>query len=218
MGKLAVVTHTRHIRPQWLAECVESVRRTLPEYARHHVLDGRVEFIAARWDALQMAEFVAFVDDDDRLTETSALDMCMRALQATGAGMAFTLEEQIDETGRVVAPAPPHAPRLDLRDIGKGPRVAHHLCVIRREALSDKVIEAARRFGTGIEWFAKAHAAAVGGAVQVPVVGYQWRQHPRSLSKQPYEAHKIAAHLPEMRQVIQSWFTRSGAVPQHLPQ
>jgi hypothetical protein len=164
-----------------------------------------------KWEALQIAEYVAFVDDDD-LVEPWALDSCVKALDESGAGLAFTYEKRIDESGSTLSQD--NRP-LQLHDIFCHPRAAHHLSVLRRSSLEVKAIEAAENFGCGIDWFAKACATANLGAVQILKVGYQWRIHSGSYSQSTSEESSFKNNISKMRQLARTW-VRPHSYLKHL--
>lgn len=212
--KLAVITHTRGRRPRWLAECCESVRVALPGCGIHKIIECREDFQAARWDGYQSAPYVAVVDDDDRVLP-GALQACIDALDETGAGVAFTAERLVDEAGRLLCINDRDG--LWLSEIAMHPRVVHHLAVVRRDMLDPVVLREAQRLGCGIDWLVKAFAAMRGGAVKVPVMGYEWRCHPGGLCQEPDEASAFHRQMPEMRRLILSWMTRNAPIGKFIP-
>lgn len=212
---LAVVTLTRFDRSQWLAECEASVRQYLPDGGHHTVVFCEPgEFQRMRWSTTVAtnAEFVAWVDDDDRVCG-DALRLCVQALKETPAGVAFTHEARIDPQGDRLSVCT--HPRT-LRDVAMHPRCLHHLTVIRRQCLSPEVWEHAERIGVGIDWLIRAWCALKHGAVQVPIVGYEWRCHPEAMS-QTYERTAYEAAMPALREVTTSWMTRNATIPRYLP-
>lgn len=209
--KLAVHTLTHNRWPRWNRESMRSVAQGLPDYATHSIIECYGNFQAARWEALQLGEFVAAVDDDDRLVD-DALDLCVHALEMTGAGIAFTYEAQIDANG-VNLPVR-FGPRTYL-DVAMHPRGIHHLAVMRRACLDPRLIEYAEGFGFGIDWLTKAWCALKYGAVQVPVVGYEWRRHQGGLSHQQEAVFTQRVH--NMRELTLSWGVKNERVHQFLP-
>lgn len=213
---LAVVTLTQSDRVAWLDECRISVAAALPSSATHVVHHCAPDvFQETRWLSThgRAEQYVAWVDDDDLVTP-AALRACVEALEETGAGIAFTYEGRIDEAGRAL---PARYPRRTLRDVAMHPRSLHHLAVIRRACLDPVVYEEARRIGIGIDWLMRAWCALQRGAVQVPFVGYLWRQHEDQESKTLHwqQAYEIA--MPELRRVTKSWMRRDETIPQFLP-
>jgi hypothetical protein len=207
---LAVVTHTLGTSP-WLQQSLSSVQCHLPAGARHHVIEQREGFEQARWDAFQSAEFVALVDDDDEVCN-DALNLCMAAILETGAGVAFTDQAVVDEQGETLRT---DSGELRYRDVARSPQSIHHLAIVRRSAISDEALTAARQAGTGIEWMVKANAALRHGAVHVPIVGYRWRRHQRQHSFRNHAAFVKA--LPTLRRATQSWMTQDARIRQLLP-
>lgn len=197
--KLAVHTLTRGKWPGWAHESLRSVQDGLPDYGSHFVIECAGDFQERRWEALHLGEFVAAVDDDDRVVD-DALDLCVHTLEMTGAGIAFTYEAQIDKDGfRLPVKFGP----VTALDVAMHPRGIHHLAVMRSECLDPMLFEHAQRFGVGIDWLTKAWCALKYGAVQVPVVGYEWRRHLSSLS---YEEEEVfSRRVREMRELTLSW-------------
>lgn len=206
---IAIITHTRQHAP-WLKGCVDSVRANMPAGGLHHVIVDTGDMAQMRWDACQLDEFVAFVDDDD-LVVNDAIAKCIDALQRTGAGVAFTDQLYIDVAGNPLAidDRP-----IRYRDVMMTPQAIHHLAVMRRSALDPLVLEMANEIGWGIDWLLKSYAALRHGAVHVPIVGYHWRQHrdQESVLKRA-QFHQA---VPLLRACIGTWLTKDGPVPQHL--
>ena len=99
-----VVTVTARPTNPWFEEALASVARELPAGARHVVVHstGRTaDWNRDLWGACLGADAVAIVDDDDRVLP-GALTRCLSALEVSGAGLAFTDEEEIDVGGRRV--------------------------------------------------------------------------------------------------------------------
>lgn len=209
---LAVSTVTLNRRPDWLRECMASVDANLPVDARYLIADG-TDFTRAKWETTQAGEYFAWVDDDD-LVCGDALRLCMAALEQTGAAVAFTFEQKMDAAGVDLAPAP--IDKVTLLDVAMHPRSLHHLAVMRREALDPRVLELALHFGLGIDWLCRAWCALRHGAVQVPVVGYRWRQHDNNpLHRAEGERYRRA--MPEMQKLLQSWMRRDACISQFFP-
>lgn len=211
------MTLTRFDRPQWLEECKQSVQSALPEDARHIVMrhERGSNFQFKRWAHTYHADadFVAWVDDDDRVCN-DALRLCVQALQETGAGVAFTHEARIDEHGAEISRTT--HPRT-YRDVAMHPRCLHHLAVMRRECLDPVVFDQAERIGIGIDWLMRAWCALKHGAVQVPVIGYEWRRHSEATSRTPEWAAAYEAAMPLLREVTLSLMTRNAPIPRLLP-
>jgi len=196
---LDVITLTRGTRPEWLQECASSI-----DMGNHQVHFRPDDFEAARWETTSrsMADFVAWVDDDDRVLP-GALARCVEALEATGAAMAFTDEAHIDAKGARVG-QPYTRPRA-RRDLAMHPRSVHHLSVFRVSSLDPIIWKHAKRIGIGICWLIRAHAGLVHKAVHVPMVGYEWRLHPGQDTKDIDFADAYTRAMPALREVTRSW-------------
>lgn len=208
MITLHTLTQGRH--PQWLKEALHSV----PDGVRHVVLHCDGDFAEKRWAGLRFGDLVGAVDDDDRL-RPGVVEACAAALDATGAGVAFTYEAQIDARGCEI----PVAHRsYSTRDVAMHPNVLHHFALMRRECLADEVLEHARRFHQGsIDWLSKAWVALKHGAVQVPMVGYDWRVHGAGMSRSTAEVEGVALHMRDIRRLTLSWLEKDAPIRQFLP-
>jgi hypothetical protein len=210
---LVVSTLTRGDRPRWLAQCCASVASELPRGAQHVVSRCPSDFQGARWESAQWAEAIAFVDDDDMMVG-NALDLCRKALEQTGAGVAFTFEQRIDANG---APMSCDTRSRTTHDVAMHPRMLHHLAVVRRSCLHPVILEHAQRIGIGIDWLIRAYAALKHGAVQVPVIGYLWRQHDQATSASAGWSAAYEAAMPELRAVTRSWERVCTPIPRWMP-
>jgi hypothetical protein len=195
---IRIVTHTDGSSP-WISQCIESVEAACIPDMYHEVCAMRGGFIHARWEAMQSAEFVGFVDHDD-IVMPGAISACMEALQATGAGVAFTDQIGINEFGDPVANY--NRARFAM-DVALDPQSLHHFALIRRDALGPEVLTETLRAGIGIDWLGRANAAMRMGAVHVPMVGYLWRQHERQESVAT--AAQYSAAMPQLRETIFGW-------------
>lgn len=210
--RLTVITMTRGDRPVWLAECLQSVLHTIPKDARHLVHVGGHDFQVDRWNAARGtdSEYIAWVDDDDMVLP-GALQACMDALDATGAGAAFTAEDQLDANGRRI-----RLPirRVNTRDIAMTPQAMHHLSMVRVSALHPDTMAHADRIGIGIDWLMRAGAALTRGAVQVPMTGYLWRRHDAQESSRTAWETAYQQAMPALREVTTLW---GGGVGRSIP-
>lgn len=194
-----VATLTQHRRRVWLDEACASV----PAGFKHHVVAATNDFQRDRWTLAHAAEYVAWLDDDDRLVP-GGLEACIAALDADPTlGVAFTREARIDENGVRIAEEAFRA--RSRRDIAMHPRELHHLAVIRRSALSDECFCHATEIGCGIDWLMRAEAALRYGAVQVSAIGYEWRDHADTLTRRPADASRYESAIPSLRRVTHAW-------------
>lgn len=174
--RTTLVTMTRGDRHQWFEPMLASV----PPGVVHQVITvpkntPHLEWAEIRIQALRDAStpFVALLDDDDVL-HPGAVEWCEQALDESGAGVAFTLEDRIDELGNVIEA--PHEQQRFYFEARLFPRVIHHLALMRRELIPDDALQIERDHLFGFEWWIKARAAFAAGAVQVRRVGYSWRR------------------------------------------
>ena len=206
---LSVITHTWTAQNRDITRSVESVRKALPKGAIHKIIPCD-DVIQGRWDALQENEYIAFVDDDDYISEES-LTLCMQALEASNAGLAFTDEVLVNTDGSI------KSKNNGIRHYGYmtlTPMPVHHLCVIRTECVHPEVKVLADKYGMCVEWLMKAYAGLKYGAVHVPVDGYYWVQNPNGHSKQPEWQNHFMKIVPLLRPHLQGWQRFNGAIPQ----
>lgn len=215
MTMLSVVTFTSGTRADWLQECTESIRREAFDEMTHAIVECRqpAQWAPMRLEMATAARYVAFVDDDD-LVMGDSLRLCCLALEATGAGVAFTRQRMFhgSEPGQVYGTPPKRHGH-----IAESVQAVHHLAVMRRDALDKEALSKladALPQGAGFDWALKANAAANGGAVHVPVVGYGWRVHSQQRHRDAAYAQAFAAASAELRPVMRAWFNDpAAAVP-----
>jgi hypothetical protein len=209
---LTAITFTAGNRMPWLRECTASVAAQRFDGLHHVVVDCHLksDWPAMRLKVLELDQFVAFVDDED-IVMNDSLSLCLRAIEQTGCGVAFTRQRLMNADGQIghLYGLPPST----HGDIARLPQAIHHLAVMRREALDmDQLREVAQHLphGAGIDWAIRANAAAHGGAVHVPIIGYGWRRHPGQWhhSKEWTEAFRVG--LPRLRETMLSWFKSPG--------
>jgi len=150
-----------------------------------HWVDGVPGHIgAARWRGLTAgsAPYVAFADPDDRVLP-GALDACLGALIADqSAVVACTAEQRIDMGGNRVG-MPDLAP-FSHRALVRSPQHLHHIIVARRAPAliaADRV----RHLRRGFNWAWTMVLAQMGGAIRLPIVGYEWRVHAGGFHRTP---------------------------------
>lgn len=190
------------------------VTKVLDEYAK---LDARIKVTHRRENghiscatnsAFEMAigSWVALFDHDDILPE-HALALCALAIARQGdAGIIYTDEDHIDDSGARSAPymKPDFDPILIL-----GQNYCSHLCLVRSD-----LVERAGKFREGYEgsqdWDLVLRVLSLIEArqvVHVPHVLYHWRTHPGStafsLAAKPYAAvaakRAVEDHLERCR-------------------
>lgn len=214
--KLAVITLTRGGDTPHLAEATASVQAALPKYGTHFVRQTQ-HFQRDRWESTvdQGAEYVAWVDDDDRVLP-GAIEAAVTALDATGAAIAFTLEHQITANGEPLPYRPRTLPHRKM-DVAMHPRSLHHLTVLRASCLDDEVYQHAARIGVGLDWLIRAWCTLKHSAVVIPQVGYEWRQHPGQDTRNPAWTEAFERAMPELRRVTRSWMTYDATLHRILP-
>ena len=213
MTKLAVVTLTSRQRPKWFEQCRQSVLEALPENAEHVVVfcprPSMVE--SARWESLSLADYVAFVDDDD-LVINNSLNKLLFALETTNCGIAFTDEQRIDETGNIVCLEPVRK-RVSYNDVAISVLGCHHLAMLKTAAVPKHLWQVALEFGGGIEWLIKASTALTNGAVRLPMQGYQWRQHSKALHLTEAWKTPFVKALPQVHRFLKSYQPTQQEIP-----
>ena len=208
---LSVITHTTFRNLEWLERCKRSVAAGLPPGAVHKIIDCRGKNWAHRrlYDTLD-DEFIAFVDDDDYIAP-GALALCLKAIKETGLGTAFTNEVTVKPDETVIRY---HNERKRYESIRVLPRAIHHLSVIRTSAIDIRSLDLHQKFEMGIDWFVRASAALVHGAVHVPINGYYWTIHENSTTSLYH--NRYIQNMPAMTQLIEGlWGRRCGYLPRY---
>lgn len=202
MRDLAVVTLTNNTRTQWLEQCVESVKRFLPDSAQHYVVrcSTMAEYAGVRLEALRLARYVAFVDDDDVVINDS-LNLCLNAVKSETCAVAFCDEEVIDENRKAISHLPVRK-GLKYGDIISSVRTIHHLAVVETSAVISDMKKLLDELSchSCVDWLVCGTAALQGGAVHVPVKGYQWRMHKSNMHK--LDNHSFGAASKAARTVM----------------
>jgi len=209
---LTAITFTAGNRIPWLRQCSASIAKQRFEGLQHVVVDCHLksDWLGLRLKVLDLDNFVAFVDDED-IVMNDSLALCLRALEQTGCGVAFTRQRLMSadgEIGHVYGMPPP-----TLADIVRMPQGIHHLAVMRRDAIDmGQLREVAQHLphGAGIDWAIRANAAALGGAVHVPIDGYGWRRHPGQWHHSKEWKEAFQSGLPRLRETMLSWFKSPG--------
>jgi hypothetical protein len=195
MPKFAVVMVTQGTRDtQAAAEA--SVRSQLPAGVDFHVIvdatsnDNLTGWNERIWEARLLADFVAFVDDDD-LVENDSIAVLQRCVNETGADLAFTCERITTVYGRkhnLVDRMPHTTPTY--ANIAEQSMATHHLAFFRTALVGQEVMDAHKATGAPIDWLMRAAVASKGRAVHVPIVGYNWIRYPQGERKRtPAQAY-----------------------------
>lgn len=188
MNKTTLITMTRGDSHKWFEKMLSSV----PNNVDHKIItvknDSHSLWAKKRLDSFLNVStpYVAILDDDDLLLDNS-ISWCEQALENTNAGIAFTYEKIIDEEDNESGEVAKR--QLKYFDIRAYPRAIHHLVVMRVEAIPRNVFEIQKRFGCGLEWYIKAMTALnskFSGAIQIPKIGYGWRQRKGQYSRSDY--------------------------------
>lgn len=204
---LSIITHTDRLRLSFLERCKRSVAEGLKPGMIHRVIPGFTSW-TQRYTDSQCDEFVAFVDDDDTI-HPDALDKCLKAIIETGAGIAFTNEASVKSDLTVIRV---HDERKHYESIRVLPRALHQLAVMRCSAIDPRCVDVHNEIGYGIDWFMKASAALVHGAVHVPMTGYYWTIHENS---QTTKDHKMFCQNMKLmtKRIEELWGKRVGPIP-----
>lgn len=209
MLKLAVITHTSGLnknRP-WYDMAMQSVAKFMPSCAEHKIIPchSHEELAQARWACLDLAEYICFVDDDDRVINNS-IALCLEALESNpNLGVAFTDEVYTDSAGNEIQSPHEKNRRPQYEQIKHIAQVIHHLVMIRTNAVDMNSKRLSEAVGIGGEWMLKGATALKSGAIHVPIGGYEWRQHPKQHSKDEVwrngynnQMHLLTAYLASL--------------------
>jgi len=181
---LAIVTfHIEGQREAQLQQCIASVAEDLPEGAVHYVIPvkGKPFYVHQRQDALRLGDYVAFVDDDDTVMN-KGISLTYEAIKTGNYGVAFTDENLVDETGKVLSV------ENGVRTYENAQRTAstiHHLAMLNTSYINSSDLNVIRGRIIGSDWYIMKCAinGSKDGAIHVPVVGYNWTQSSDSLGK-----------------------------------
>lgn len=198
-------------REKWLAECVASVAPELPLGAEHLIIRHKGDWVQQQWDAVQGANLVAFVDDDD-LLEPGALAACLDAHSQQRVGLVFTDELEVDSENTPIRMGV--TGRRTYLDLSMHPRAAHHLSVFRPNLVPLEVLHLCLKWNLGADWLMRASAGLLGGAVHVPRVGYRWRRHAGQVSITDH-LRRYTEAIPELRQFTRSLLKHDKAIPEY---
>lgn len=183
------------LRADWAQECRESAAGQ----AQHVTLVAE-DFFSGREKTYTYGGIVACLDWDDRLTP-GAVSACEKAMESTKAGLAFTWQRRIGSEGEDLGAA---CNPVSRRMLGSLPDSVHHLACIRTEYLPRDLLPVFKAVAPlCIDWLVKAYVALKFGAVQVPMVGYEWRQHPDQASRKL--APEYRDQVPRARAMIRTW-------------
>lgn len=207
-----VVTVTSRPGHPWLREAVASVAQTIPPSCEHVVVQSSgdpLDWNRDLWGACQEADAVAIVDDDD-IVLPGAVTLCAQALATHQCGLAFTDEQEIDAQGNPLREGMRRSRRL--MDLAMHPRSIHHLAMFRPSFVPPSALGLANECGRGLDWLMRAAAGLRGGAVRVPMIGYQWRRHGGQDSTSGADLY--AAAMPALRRLTRSWMAYDAAIPE----
>lgn len=210
---LTVVTHFDGTSGRDIRRCVESVADALPENSNHLVIDlGKVtpkELYTARHGAIHLNDIVIFVDDDDFISKDS-LQLCVDALSATNAGLAFTREIIVrpDNSYLYNSKVP-----TSTMDVCNSPTVIHHMSAFRTKYITERSRELSLRTSVEMLWIMKADAIANAGAIFIPIDGYYWVQHSNQLHRQPNLITNHRLNYKTVTSEMRSWYINNTNIP-----
>jgi glycosyltransferase involved in cell wall biosynthesis len=177
---MKVVIHTTGERPELLQRAQDSI-----DYGQIVVINNPPNDIhalgLARLKALDLDEYIAFIDDDDYVFP-GALKQCVDAMKDSNVGVVFTDEQIVDINGKVLAGGHPRT--VSYSDIYMSPTFVHHIALIRTDAVDRKIINDINKFnGIAADWLIVASALFNKGAIHIPTVGYAWTHHDIQITK-----------------------------------
>lgn len=164
---------------------------------------------AATNSALDVAtgDYVAFLDHDDLLTADALLHFAEAIVAAPQAGLLYSDEDKIDDTGRHYDPQfkGRWSPEMAITH-----NFVHHLVVMRRE-----LVERAGRLRPGFTGAQDLDlilrvvelCPPVDGVVHVPYLCYHWRAHPQSTASRGDQKGYL---FPAARRAIEEACARRG--------
>lgn len=181
-------------REDWLQECFDSAA------GQGHHTAFTADFLEGRARLYTGGGVVACLDWDDRLIDGAA-SACESAMTESRAGLAFTWQRRIDADGACVGEDCQPITRLHA---ASEPNTIHHLVCIRSELVPHGLIDVISKVAPMcIDWIVKAYVALKYGAVQVPMIGYEWRQHGEQTSRKYWKEY--SEQVPLARSLIRTW-------------
>ncbi len=211
---ITVVTHTNNKRPHLLERAVASIEASLVPGVTHKIVECYQDWPRARFESLQLDNYIVFVDDDDTI-HPKAFELCSQCLRDyPDVGLLVTNEVEVDLDG---IPLKHVSGKRTYSGISHHPRVAHQMCIINSQYVASEVLDLHNLFDVGIDWSIKASAALRGGAVHVPYYAYRWTQHPNTMFST--EKAKFAKAIPILGHEFRSrWgLPRENAIPVWSP-
>lgn len=185
-----------YCNPAWVDELMADLREQPVNLYLPPCVEGNVGASRALGFAMGEAEYVSFVDHDDRIMP-GAVAACIAALDADDSlGAVFTGEQVVDAELK-----PIHGPDVSpyRREAHQAtPRHVHGLIVMRRR-LVEPLLEDLALLRAIPEWYLTLAIARTAGLQRVPVLGRLWRWHPsqatRTMRKQATLERKAIANL-----------------------
>jgi hypothetical protein len=213
---LAVVTFTRYQNPDYMEQMVQSVGK-LPAGAVHHFIYCEPEdYERKRWECRELADYLCFVDDDDIVINDSINQCWNECLANPDVGVVFTAQQFVDAQGQIIPDevigSHGCAP-VTYEDVVMHSQTLHHLAIIRTSSVHQGCLPMALRANSGIDWLMKGSAAVIEGALQLPIYGYQWRQHQHSQSKSREWLSTFRTHGFLMQQFLRACQLQTGLIP-----
>ena len=216
---LTVVTLTNNERPVMLERCKMSVDVALPVNANHIIVECRSldEYAQLRYESLSLNEYVAFVDDDDTISD-NILNHSISALLSTDSGICFTDEIVVNEHNDIL----PSVQRslMTYSGIFAHPIISHGLTIYKKGVVDSSVLDIHNKYGAGIDWLMKISAVSNTTAVYIPMVGYYWTNNSsyKSMHTQSNAATNFSRYFRKIQNAaINTWNVKRGQIPIWLP-
>jgi hypothetical protein len=149
------------------------VEAALPPGAEHKIIECHSDWARARAIAALDHEIVAFVDDDDYISESS-LSTCLAAL-GHGLGSACTVEVRVDEDGIILGRT---TGIKTYEGAAIHPMAIHHLFMFRGNLVDPRILDLISTLDVGVDWMIRASVALQHGCWSIPTDGYYWTSHP----------------------------------------
>lgn len=173
---LTLVTHTKTVWARDITRCVKSVEKAIDGLTevKHLVIPDRrtstgfESFARLRYTAKDLDQYIAFIDDDDYISEDSIKTLLKYLKQRPELGIVYSSEITLtDETFSNNASEIAHYTYESI--IEKQPT---NLCIINTKYITDRSLELSIKHKLRIENVMKLEAALEGGALYVQVNGY----------------------------------------------
>jgi hypothetical protein len=202
MIPITIITCTAGRRPNLLKRCINSINSAKSDIDKHLIIETQ-EYIKSKKEIMNIPGFIAFVDDDDYISE-NAISLCRGALEKYNVGACFTYERvQSEPSSEFIYNDYTNVGAKNYNEICLSPGGIHHLVVFNMKHCHPDCFKLQDKFSCGIDWLLKASAAVTGGCIKIPEIGYYWNQHNVQETKSDFQT-KMSIAQPDINLFLES--------------